>query len=246
VGNRVTHNLIDHVPHVAIGFSGNDQIIEYNEIHHAVFQSNDAGAIYTSPPDETWSMRGHRIRFNYLHDIRGFRDKGCFGVYLDDCFSSADISCNIFSNVATAILIGGGRDNTITNNIFVNCTERAFSIDARGLGWAKAVGEFATKELIELNYKRPPWSTRYPELLNLLEDEPLVPKGNIVARNICTGGRWGFTEPKALTYVVFKDNLPDADPHFKDGATFQLQENSPALKLGFQQIPFEQIGSRSQ
>ena len=37
VGNLVTHNLIDHVPHVAIGFTGNDQVIEYNEIHSAVF-----------------------------------------------------------------------------------------------------------------------------------------------------------------------------------------------------------------
>ena len=119
------------MPHIAIGFTGNDQTIEYNEIHSAVFQSNDAGAIYTSPPDETWSMRGHKIRYNYLHNIHGFEGKGCLGVYLDDCFSSADISSNIFYDVATAILIGGGRDNLMTNNLFLNCG-RAFSIDARG------------------------------------------------------------------------------------------------------------------
>ena len=141
VGNRATHNLIHNVPHVAIGFTGNDQTIEYNEIHSAVFQSNDAGAIYTSPPDETWSMRGHKIRYNYLHNIHGFEGKGCLGVYLDDCFSSADISGNVFYDVATAILIGGGRDNLMTNNMFINCGQ-AFSIDARGLGWAKGVGDF--------------------------------------------------------------------------------------------------------
>ena len=184
------------MPHIAIGFTGNEQTIEYNEIHSAVFQSNDAGAIYTSPPDETWSMRGHKIRYNYLHNIHGFEGKGCLGVYLDDCFSSADISSNIFYDVATAILIGGGRDNLMTNNLFINCG-RAFSIDARGLGWAKGVGNFATKELIDLNYKQPPWSVRYPELLNILEDEPLAPKGNVMARNICWGGKWGWTEPKA-------------------------------------------------
>jgi hypothetical protein len=241
VGNRVTHNLIDHVPHVAIGFTGNDQVIEYNEIHSAVFQSNDAGAIYTSPPDETWSMRGHRIRYNYLHDIHGFRGKGCLGVYLDDCFSSADISCNIFHNMATAILIGGGRDNMITNKMFIKC-DSAFSIDARGLGWAKSVGEFATKELIELNYKQPPWSVRYPELLKILEDEPLAPKGNVVARNICWNGKWGSTEPKALPSVAFEDNLLDTDPRFRDASSFELQNDSPAFKLGFQRIPFDKIG----
>jgi hypothetical protein len=243
VGNRATHNLIHHVPHIAIGFTGNEQTIEYNEIHTAVFQSNDAGAIYTSPPDETWSMRGHKIRFNYLHNIHGFEGKGCLGVYLDDCFSSADISSNIFYDVATAILIGGGRDNLMTNNLFINC-DRAFSIDARGLGWAKGVGVFATKELIDLNYKQPPWSVRYPELLTILEDEPLAPKGNVMARNISWGGKWGWTEPKAEPGVKFEDNLIDVDPRFaaQVPADFRLAEDSPALPLGFRQIPFDKIG----
>ena len=243
VGNRATHNLIHHVPHVAIGFTGNDQTIEYNEIHTAVFQSNDAGAIYTSPPDETWSMRGHKIRYNYLHNIHGFEDKGCLGVYLDDCFSSADISGNIFYDVATPILIGGGRDNLMTNNLFVNCRQ-AFSIDARGLGWAKGVGTFATKELLDLNYKQPPWSVRYPELLNILQDQPLAPKGNVMARNVCWGGKWGSTEPAALPFVKFENNLIDSDPRFagKPPADFTLAKNSPAWKLGFQPIPREKIG----
>ncbi|HOW72931.1 MAG TPA: right-handed parallel beta-helix repeat-containing protein [Phycisphaerae bacterium] len=243
VGNRATHNLIHHVPHVAIGFTGNDQTIEYNEIHNAVFQSNDAGAVYTSPPDETWSMRGHKIRYNYLHNIHGFKGKGCLGVYLDDCFSSADISSNIFFDVATAILIGGGRDNIMTNNMFINCGQ-AFSIDARGLGWAKGVGEPATRELTELNYKQPPWSVRYPELLNILDDEPLAPKGNVVARSICWGGKWGSTEPNARPYAKFENNLIDADPGFvgKPPADFRLAEDSPARKLGFIPIPFEKIG----
>jgi len=243
VGNSATHNLIDNVPHIAIGFSHNDMTIEYNEIHSAVFQSNDAGAIYTSPPDETWSMRGHKIRYNYLHNIHGFEGKGCMGVYLDDCFSSADISSNIFYDVATAILIGGGRDNIMTNNMFINC-RRAFSIDARCLGWAKGVATFATQELIDLNYKQPPWSERYPELVNILEDEPCAPKGNVVARCICWGGPWGWTEPKAMPYIKFEDNLIDTDPKFagKPPADFRLAPDSPALKLGFRPIPFERIG----
>jgi hypothetical protein len=125
--------------------------------------------------------------------------------------------------------------------MFIKC-DRSFIIDARGLGWAKGVGDFATKELIALNYKQPPWSIRYPELLNLLEDEPLAPKGNVVARNICWRGKWGSTEAKALPCVVFKDNLTDTDPQFRDAPTFELQNDSPALKLGFQRIPFAKIG----
>ena len=243
VGNRATHNLIDNVPHIAVGFSHNDMTIEYNEIHSSDFQSNDAGAIYTSPPNETWSMRGHKIRYNYLHNIHGFESRGCHGVYLDDCFSSADISSNIFYEVANPILIGGGRDNIMANNLFVNC-RRAFHIDARGLGWAKAVGRFATKELIDLNHKQPPWSVKYPELIGILEDDPLAPKGNVMARNVCWGGPWGWTEPKAMPHVRFEDNLIDADPKFvaDPPASFRLAEDSPARKLGWQPIPFEKIG----
>jgi hypothetical protein len=243
VGNRATHNLIDNVPHIAIGFADNEMTVEYNEIHSAVFQSNDAGAIYTSPPDETWSMRGHKIRFNYLHNIHGFEGKGCLGVYLDDCFSSADISSNVFYDVATPILIGGGRDNLMTNNIFLNCG-KAFSIDARGLGWAKGVGVFATRELHDLNYQKPPWSTTYPELVGILEDEPLAPKGNVMARNLCWGGPWGWIQPQAMAGVKVENNLIDTDPRFagKPTAGFRLKPDSPAWKLGFAAIPFREIG----
>jgi hypothetical protein len=106
------------------------------------------------------------------------------------------------------------------------------------------VGVFATKELIDLNYRQPPWSVRYPELLNILEDEPLAPKGNVMARNICWDGKWGSTESKAQPYVKFEDNLIGVDPRFvaKPPADFRLAEDSPAWKLGFQPIPLDKIG----
>ncbi len=188
-------------------------------------------------------MRGHKIRYNYLHNIHGFEGRGCNGVYLDDCFSSADISSNIFYDVANAILIGGGRDNIMTNNLFLNCRQ-AFSIDARGLGWAKGVGDFATRELLDLNYKQPPWSIRYPELLGILEDEPLAPKGNVMARNICWGGPWGWTEPKRPAVREVRGQPGRCGPRFagKPPADFSLAADSPALKLGFKPIPFRRIG----
>ncbi|HID05914.1 MAG TPA: right-handed parallel beta-helix repeat-containing protein, partial [Armatimonadetes bacterium] len=55
VGNRAVHNLIHDAPHQAIGFSGNDHVIEFNEIHHVCTESNDAGAIYSG---RDWTWRG--------------------------------------------------------------------------------------------------------------------------------------------------------------------------------------------
>ena len=121
VGNRVTHNLIHDAPHMAIGSGGQNHRIEYNEIYHVCTESNDAGAMYAG---RNWTMRGTEIRFNYLHDIQGFEGKGCVGVYLDDQYSGTLVYGNLFHKVTRAAMIGGGRDCTIENNIFVDCVPR--------------------------------------------------------------------------------------------------------------------------
>ncbi|MBM4083539.1 MAG: right-handed parallel beta-helix repeat-containing protein, partial [Planctomycetes bacterium] len=254
VGNRVAHNLIHNAPHKAIVFGGNEHVIEFNEIHSVVYQANDAGVMYAGYNPTT---RGHQIRYNYLHHVYGYQGKGCVGVYLDDMFCSATIFGNVFYEVPRAAFIGGGRDNLVENNIFVNCTP-AVHVDARALGWASAGVENLRKRLLEMPYQQEPWRTRYPQLLTYLDDEPAVPKGNVIARNVCWGGKWDEIEAKARPHVTFVDNLLDADPLFvgavgeaqKSGLSekpdflraFELRDDSPAWKLGFKRIPVEKIG----
>ncbi|NIA16131.1 MAG: hypothetical protein GWP08_18880 [Nitrospiraceae bacterium] len=246
VGNRASHNLIHNAPHMGMGFGGNDHLIEFNEIHSVCYESNDAGAIYTG---RNWTMRGNMLRHNYLHDITGFEDKGCVGIYLDDMFSSADMVGNVFYNVTRAAFIGGGRDCTVENNIFVDC-KPALHIDCRALGWAHGHADGWIKEAAEkgtisgIAYNKPPYSERYPKLVNILEDEPKAPKGNLIARNISFGGKWDGVQDKARPYQTFKDNLIDVDPHFVDAANhdYRLKDDSPAFALGFKQIPVEKIG----
>ena len=246
VGLRVAHNLIHSAPHMAIQFTGNENVIEYNEIHHVCFESNDAGAIYTG---RDWTMRGNMIRHNYFHHISGFENRGCVGVYLDDMFASAAIYGNVFYKVTNAAFIGGGRDCSVENNIFVDCRP-ALHVDARALGWAAYCADDWIKEaqekgtILGIAYKEPPYSTRYPTLPGILDDEPKAPKGNVIARNICWGGKWDDVEDKARKYLHFEDNLVDADPHFvdPDNLDFRLKEDSPAFKVGFKPIPTEDIG----
>ncbi len=241
VGNRAAHNLIHDAPHMAIGFSGNEHVIEFNEICRVVTRSNDAGALYCG---RDWAARGHEIRHNYLHDISGYEGKGCVGVYLDDQFSSARIFGNVFWRVTRAAFIGGGDDSVIENNIFVDCTP-AVHIDARGLGWQSEFHTTLAKQLEGLPFREEPWRSRYPQLLTVLDDpDRSAPKGNVVARNIQWKGKWDGVEKKAYPYVVFEHNMLDLDPLFVDeqAADFRLKENSPAFKIGFQPIPFEKIG----
>ena len=241
VGNRASHNLIHDAPHMAIGFSGNDQVIEFNEIYNVVTHSNDAGAMYCG---FNWSMRGNVIRYNYLHDIMGYEGKGCVGVYLDDQFSSARIFGNVFYRVSSAAFIGGGHDTTIENNVFVECSP-ALHIDARGLGWQADCTNRLMKTVQEMPYGEEPWNSRYPTLAGILGDpDHMAPKGNVIARNIQWKCKGDGIEKLAYPYLVFQNNLLDLDPKFvnEKNLDFRLQDNSPAFKVGFQQIPVEQIG----
>ncbi|HPO13792.1 MAG TPA: right-handed parallel beta-helix repeat-containing protein [Candidatus Hydrogenedentes bacterium] len=246
VGNRVANNLIHDAPHIAIVFGGNDHIIEFNEIHHVCQESNDAGAIYAG---RNWTTRGTIIRHNYLHEITGFEGRGCVGVYLDDMYCGTSVFGNVFYKVTNAAFIGGGRDNSVENNIFVECSP-ALHVDARALGWAGYHADEWIKEAQEkgthlgIAFTKPPYSERYPKLLQLMEDEPKAPKGNVIARNIFMGGKWDDIEDKARPLLTLQDNMINEDPHFVDTAKqdFRLKDDSPAFTVGFRSIPIEEIG----
>ena len=240
VGSRVTHNLFNDAPHMAIMWSGNDHLFEYNELHSVVHGANDAGIMYAGYNP---AMRGHMIRYNYFHHVYGYQSKGCNGVYLDDMFCSATMYGNIFHEVPRAAFIGGGHDNVVENNIFVDCRP-ALHVDARMMGWANKSVPIMKERLEAVPYKEEPWRSRYPQLLTYLEGNYAEPRGNLVARNICWGGRWDEIEGRARPGVKLEDNLVGEDPLFADAAKgdFRLKPDSPAWKLGFKPIPVEKIG----
>jgi hypothetical protein len=241
VGLSVTHNLIHDAPHEGIQFYGNDFLIEFNEIHHVCTEANDAGAIYAG---RDWTTRGTIIRYNYLHQITGFQNRGCVGVYLDDMYCGTTIRSNLFYQVTRAAFIGGGRDNIVQNNLFVECSP-ALHIDARAQGWAgDSVGGVMTERLLAMPYLKPPWSQRFPELVNILQDEPAAPKGNRIEKNICLSGQWQELDRGLEKVVHLQDNLVIGDANLVNAAKgdFRLKDDSQARKIGFEPLPLEKIG----
>ncbi|MBT4484427.1 MAG: right-handed parallel beta-helix repeat-containing protein, partial [Candidatus Latescibacteria bacterium] len=239
VGNHVAHNLIHDAPHTGIflvtGRVGNDHIIEYNELHSLAKETGDVGAIYLCARDFTF--RGTVIRHNYLHHLLGPGLHGVMGVYLDDFTSGTTIYGNVFYRAGRASFIGGGRNNTIENNIYIEC-EPSVHLDARGLGWAKNYFE-NNNRFVDLmnavNYREPPYSEKYPELLTLQDDDPAVPKYNRILGNVSYGGRW-FDLYNGLDFSIFtmKDNLiadPDLCRWLKKG-----QKDFITYKSGDQEI----------
>jgi len=243
VGSRISHSLVHHGPHCGILLGGNDHVIEFNELHSVCYETGDVGAFYMG---RDWTARGTVIRHNFFHHVRGPGQYSANGIYLDDAASGITIFGNVFYQVTKAAYIGGGRDNTYENNIFVDCVP-ALHVDARGLTWMGGDDHRLVQlqeRLPAMPYKQPPWSMRYPRLVDILEDEPNAPKGNLIARNVRWGGTWDDIQDRALPYLTIEDNLQDVDPLFVDAEhmNFQLRDGSPAYRIGFKRIPFEKIG----
>jgi hypothetical protein len=177
-GHRVAHNRMHHAPHSAIIFSGNDHLIEYNEIFDVLTRTGDGGAVYCG---RDWSIRGTVIRCNLFHDIRGI-GKWENAVYLDDQASGITVTDNLFVRCHWGMLVGGGRDNRIENNLFVDC-RLALHFDARGLGWAAGTRPVLEERLAAVPFATLPWSERYPRLVDILRDAPMTPKGNVIRNN---------------------------------------------------------------
>lgn len=251
VGHRIAHNHIHDAPHNAIGINGNEHLIEFNEIHHVCMDTDDAGAFYMG---RDWTARGNVIRHNWFHHVGRYKDRfGVQAVYLDDCACGTTIEGNIFTNNVRAVFIGGGRDNVVTNNIFVD-NALAVWIDDRAMNWARKLIENKEaswnlpKKLEDVSYRQPPYSVYYPELTDILEDEPGMPHHNVIERNIVVGGAFldKHMEPKHKDKVrlLVENNLVDVDPAFRDAAKgdFTFGADTPARAIGFTPIPFGQIG----
>jgi hypothetical protein len=135
------------------------------------------------------------------------------GVYLDDWASGFTVYGNFFYRAGRAMMIGGGRDNLVENNIFVECAP-SVHLDARGLGWASyffnGTLTLLFDQLKEMKYQEPPYSTRYPELLTLDQGNPAFPMNNRIIHNVSYGGRWlDIYDYNAFDFsnVTFKNNL---------------------------------------
>ncbi|MDD8026393.1 MAG: right-handed parallel beta-helix repeat-containing protein [Acidobacteriota bacterium] len=238
VGAVAAHNRIHDAPHEAISLSGNDHVIEYNEIFDVCRETGDSGAFHTG---RDWTWRGNILRYNYIHDLKGPGLHGVMGIYLDDWGSGFTILGNLLVRAGRSIMIGGGRDNLVENNVVIEGSP-AIHVDARGLGWAKYYFDGTTPTLFktyrEMRAGEPPYSDRYPALKTLLDDEPALPKYNKILRNISWGGRWLDVYDANvfdLGMVEFRDNIvADADllrrlkPGFKGWDPYYLNIDTRA------------------
>ncbi len=214
-GQIVRNNCIHDAPHNAVLYGGNEHRFELNEIYRVVMETGDSGAFYTG---RDWTSQGNVLRHNYIHDLGAgdSRHVNTMGVYLDDCDSGDTVEGNIFYRAGRAIMIGGGRNNPVINNLVVDCPI-GLHIDARGMTWKQwndpnSPGWNLEAKAQALNYLQPPWSERYPQLAILMRDSPREPLHNPILRNVfvnCTQEVCSFdgNVKKLIDKLEIADNL---------------------------------------
>jgi hypothetical protein len=185
VGHVMRHNEIHNGAHLAIQFSGNNHLIEFNYIHDVARETDDMAAIYAG---RSWTSRGGVIRYNLISNITGYRSgtHRVSGVYLDDGMSGTTVEGNIFLNVAQGLLFNGGRNNTSNNNLFIDVENmmRSTSLREAYKTWASMTWTTLNEDYRDSLVNEPAWRRQFPELKNLLKDDPDLPKYTVIRDNL--------------------------------------------------------------
>lgn len=261
VGNRISHNLIHDVPHAGVTLSGNDNVMEYNVVHHVNLESGDTGGIYFCSRD--WSQRGNVIRHNIFHHIGGFGKSNSWvpvrdgkvefgyphftwGIYLDDPTTGTHVFGNILYQVPICGLHNhGGRDNLWENNVIVDCP--AFQAGRLSPSWSEWPAIY--KKLEAVRHEGSPYLQKYPELAEIADTRPEAMSGVRFQRNIVyltkqgtewlrheRAADWGG-ENRQLLYTIHID-AEEFDPaNYDFNCVWREQGLEPVVKLSVSPEP---------
>ena len=179
VGVTVRGCKMSNAPHMAILYRGNEHLIESNEIHHVLLETGDAGAVYCG---RDWTTQGNVLRYNFVHDLGRQGEKAnTMGFYFDDCTCGHSVYGNVFWRVPRGIMIGGGRDIPVCDNVFADC-QIGLSLDGRGRHWTE--WEQLIRKAEKIGYTNEPWASRYPRLARILHESPREPRYDDLVGNV--------------------------------------------------------------
>ena len=213
LGNRISGCEFYHSATMAILMLGNDQTVEYNNVHHVCLDIEDNGALYHG---RNPSQRGSVIRGNYFHDIEvPFNVRA---LYHDDGSGAVEAYGNIFRNITSPpVQIGGGSDIRYHDNIFMDLPCAAVKTDGRLKTWG-ADRLLAHRDSVAL-VDGPAFRAHYPEFASYYEGDPAEPQRNVFIRNVFYNVRWAFEK------VVWSDHYYNDDINGPANFISQMSDN---------------------
>lgn len=196
-GTRIERNHFHDMRSSAMRLEGNDFLVASNLVEDVVLESDDQGGIdiYANP---TFAVR---IVGNVWRNIgRGgeFAPCGQAGVRFDDRVSNMLVEGNRFENCSWghfgAIQMNGGRNNTVRDNVFIDCAKSVSISQWTQSRWQSFM---ASREAIyrmtqEVDVYSEPYRSRYPGI-DRLKDMPLANRfwGNVLVGDTLPPPRCG-------------------------------------------------------
>ncbi|MBT4818672.1 MAG: hypothetical protein HON70_23385, partial [Lentisphaerae bacterium] len=242
VGNRLSHCLLYDCPTSVISLGGNEHLIQFNDVHSAVQESDDQGGI------DMWgnpTFRGNIFRFNRFRNVGKTGTEhaahGQAAIRFDDTISEQLVYGNILYRGSNgnfgAVQMNSGRDNVFDNNLFID------NRHAISGGWNPGNQHWKSTEAGKKAgaYTNDLYLRRYPSIAAMFD------KGgqNFFWRNVFW--RCGTIDRRARRLELFQNAIfeDDEDPGFVDvdSGDFSLKPDSAVQKrLAFRPIPVAEIG----
>ncbi|MBT3285913.1 MAG: hypothetical protein HN380_01110 [Victivallales bacterium] len=255
-GNLVAHNLIHHMPRSAIsfrlGFGRN--VVEWNEIRWTNLETNGAGAIESSqwePSHGAEYGRGNVIRYNLIADVVGCKalpgrglvaPPDTWGIHLGALSSRHEVVGNLaVRTMRGGIGLDGGWENLCQYNI---CVDGAVSAAYYDNTAGRMRGNRVLNSILYNSKGRPRihLGGHTSELLETHDFNLFWPQPTVSGLPAADEGEdwrvWraqGHDANSQVTAPIFV--APDADD-------YRLRAGSPALRLGFRQTDFGEVGLR--
>jgi len=242
--NRVAHNMIHDISRYGISLKnpGSRNVVEYNRILNTNLETFDTGGIEVTQHDKLFRS-GSAIRHNVVGDTVGYSSDGprpvflSWSIYLDSYAGGYSVTGNVcFRSAHGGIMLQGGKDNRVENNIFV---------DGRyGQGHLSNFDNNSTGQVFRRNIVayRDPKAVLF--FVGSLSRQVIAADHNLyfhAGGKVTIPGIGSFADWQKRGFD--RDSLV-ADPLFVDAEhdDYALRPESPALKLGFEPIDTSKIG----
>ncbi len=271
--NQILHNHIHHTPRYGTTIKGleyqtlksevpgvtwenhydllhsRNNVIAYNDIHHANLDSQDTGAM------ESWGPgRDNIYDHNLVHDSGNTEFDIQSGIYLDDATDHFTVTNNVIWGIVgtsgNQCIFSKGIGNRIENNILIMGPKNDGGIASMEMGGDECRDHVYLRNIFVMEdvyagiYRFINWrDDRVKESdYNLFWKD----KGPIFVTGAPSAGMgYGELEEwKKILHNKYDQHSIVADPLFVDASQrdYRLQPDSPALALGFQDITIGAIG----
>ena len=245
--NLIAHNHVHDVSRYGISLknAGGRNRIEFNRVQNTNLETYDTGGIEVTQHDKEFRSGGV-IRNNVVADTIGYSADGpkavflSWGIYLDSYAGGYTVTHNVcFRSAHGGLMLQGGKDNRIENNIFVGGKLNQMHISN--------FANNSTGQVLQRNI----FYYTDPDAV-LLSAGNLTPQVIRADRNLyfhAGGKELAFRGGGIRSFADwqrrgFDQNSLVADPRFVDPEhdDYSLRPDSPAFQLGFEPIDASKAG----